>query len=155
MTEFEKLEAEAFECNIDVIKLAFNSKRIKGLYCDNTVALNTLLENDIEKSCTLAEELGHYHTTVGNILDQTDFQNRRQERIARIWAYNKMIGLRGLLNAYKAGCKSPYETSEYLGVTEVFLLEAINTYRQKYGVYTTIDNYVIYFEPHLGVLELI
>lgn len=50
---------------------------------------------------------------------------------------------------------SDYETSEYLGVTEAFLLEAIDTYRQKYRVYTTVDNYVIYLELHLGVLELI
>ena len=28
-------------------------------------------------------------------------------------------------------------------------------YKNKYGICTTIDNYVIYFEPSLGVFELL
>lgn len=149
---YEELLIEADGSNLLTKEKALpvSKGRIKG----NRIAIKRDM-TQIEKSCILAEELGHFHTTVGNIMDQTDFQNRRQERIARIWAYDKMVGLRGILNAYKAGCKSPYETSEYLGVTEAFLQEAIDTYKQKYGEYTTVDNYVIYFEPHLGVLELI
>ena len=42
---------------------------------------------------TLAEELGHHYTTVGDILDQTNVSNRKQERLARVWAYNRRIGL--------------------------------------------------------------
>lgn len=155
MTELEQLENEAYEDSVDVIRYPFKSKRIRGLYCDRIVALNNALDTDTEKKCILAEELGHYNTTVGNILDQSTFTNRKQERNARIWAYDKLIGITGLINAYKADCKSLYEIAEYLDVTEPFLLEAIGTYKQKYGPCTTIDNYVIYFEPHLGVLELI
>lgn len=33
-------------------------------------------------------------------------------------------------------------------------IEAINLYREKYGLYATVDNYVIYFEPYLGVAKL-
>ena len=47
------------------------------------------------------------------------------------------------------------ETAEYLEVTEEFLLEALQYYKGKYGRYVTIDNYAIYFEPTLGVLELV
>ena len=46
-----------------------------------------------EKACVLAEELGHHYTTVGNILDQSDVGNRKQELKARLWAYDKHIGL--------------------------------------------------------------
>lgn len=155
MIEMEQLENEAYENNLDVIDYPFRNQQIKGLYCDGTVALNHTLESIIEKKCILAEELGHYHTTVGNVLDQTSFANRKQERTARIWAYDKLIGVTGLITAYKAGCKSLYEIAEHLSVSEPFLLEAIDTYKQKYGMYTIIDNYIIYFEPHLGVLELI
>lgn len=154
MTEFEKLEDEAYEGNVNVINYDFASNRIKGMYCDGTVALNTSLETDAEKKCILAEELGHHYTASGNILGN-DSMSIRQEAKGRIYAYNKLIGLSGLIRAYKAGCKNLYDTSEYLGVTEDFLLEAINAYKQKYGICTAIDNYVIYFEPHLGVLELI
>lgn len=130
--------------------LLANKGRIKG----KRIAIKKDM-TEIEKSCTLAEELGHFHTTTGDILDQSVFQNRKQERIARIWAYDKMVGLQGLLDAYKAGCSSLYEIAEYLRVTESFLSEAIDIYKQKYGAFATINHYVIYFEPHLGVLKLI
>ena len=106
-----------------------------------------------QKSCVLAEELGHYHTTVGNILDQSKAENRKQEQRARAWAYNKMIGLTGIIRAYENGCCSSYEMADFLDVTEVFLLEAIECYKTKYGPCVQIDNYAIYFEP-LGVLRI-
>lgn len=154
MTELEELENEAYENNIDIINYPFQSPRIKGLYCDGTVALNPSLESTIEKRCILAEELGHHYTASGNILGN-DTVSIKQESKGRIFAYNKLIGLHGLLSAYKAGCKSLYETAEYLKVTESFLLEALSKYKQKYGIYTTIDNYIIYFEPYLAVLETV
>ena len=107
----------------------------------------------IEKTCVLAEELGHYHTTVGDITDLSDSQNRKQERQARLWGYNKLIGLTGLISAFHAGCHSRHETAEYLDVTEEFLQECIDCYRDKYGVCTTVDNYTIFFIPYLAVME--
>ena len=56
-----------------------------GRIYKNRIAIRTDL-TDIEKSCVLAEELGHYYTTVGDILDQSDDGNRKQERRARLWA---------------------------------------------------------------------
>lgn len=109
--------------------------------------------NTTEKACVLAEELGHYYTTVGNILNMSVVSNRKQERQARLWAYNKQIGLTGLIRAYEAGCTNRYETAEYLEVTEEFLEECIQCYREKYGEYKVVDNYTIYFIPHLAVFK--
>ena len=106
-----------------------------------------------EEACVLAEELGHYHTTVGDLLDQSDTENRKQELKARLWAYNKQIGLIGLVDAYKHGCHSRHEAAEYLGVTEEFLQDAIDRYRSKYGVCAEVDNYVVFIEPSLAVME--
>ena len=106
-----------------------------------------------EKACILAEERGHHFTTSGDIIDQTDIQNRKQEFRARMWAYNEMVGLMGIIDAYKNGCRNSYEVAEYLEVTEVFLNDALNAYRDKYGVYTTVDNYIIYFIPGLTVFK--
>ena len=125
--------------------LKYNNGRIKG----KRIAIRKDIDTSIEKSCILAEELGHYYTTVGNIIDLSDAQNRKQERQARIWAYNKQIGLRGLIKAYEQGCKNRYEIAEFLEVTEEFLEDAIKCYREKYGVYTAIDNYIVYFIPQL------
>lgn len=104
-----------------------------------------------EKTCALAEELGHHETSVGNIIDMTSAANRKQERQARLWAYNKQIGLQGLIRAYEAGCQNRYEVAEYLEVTNEFLAECMECYRQKYGVGTTVDNYYIMFIPYLAV----
>lgn len=106
-----------------------------------------------EKKCVLAEELGHHHTTVGNILDMTNIGNRKQEQQARLWAYNRLIGLAGIISAFCAGCQSQYEIAEYLDVTEDFLEGCINRYREKYGICTAIDKYIIYFIPNLAVIE--
>ncbi|MCI9430634.1 MAG: ImmA/IrrE family metallo-endopeptidase [Lachnospiraceae bacterium] len=124
--------------------------RIKG----NKIFIRSNLK-ETQKVCVLAEELGHHHTTVGNILDQSDTGNQKQELRARIWAYNKLIGLNGIINAYRHGCCSLYDAANYLDVTEEFLSEALEYYKNKYGICTTIDNYVIYFEPSLGVFELL
>ena len=81
--------------------------------------------------------------------------NRKQEQRARAWAYNKMIGLLGIVKAYEHGCRSLHETAEYLNVTEEFLNDALKYYATKFGEYTIVDNYVIYFIPSLGVGKLI
>lgn len=123
-----------------------------GIY-GNRIAIHDRLETTTEKTCVLAEELGHYHTTVGDITDLSDSQNRKQERQARLWGYNKLIGLTGIIQAFRAGCHSRHETAEYLGVTEQFLQECIDCYTEKYGEYTKIDNYIIFFIPNLAVME--
>lgn len=111
--------------------------------------------NTTEKACVLAEELGHYHTSVGNLLDMTIPSNRKQERQARLWAYNKQIGLKGLVRAYEHGCTASHEIAEYLDVTEEALQECIEFYRDKYGECKTVEHYIIFFIPHLAVLKKI
>lgn len=129
--------------------LQYNNGRIKG----NRVAIRKDL-NTAEKACVLAEELGHHYTSVGCILDQTNSQNRKQERQARLWGYNRLIGLMGIIHAFNAGCQNKYEIADFLDVTEEYLEECISCYRDKYGVYTTVDNYIIYFIPNLVVVEM-
>ncbi|NSC51494.1 ImmA/IrrE family metallo-endopeptidase [Dorea longicatena] len=111
--------------------------------------------NTAEKSCVLAEELGHYYTTVGDILDMNVSENRKQERQARLWGYNRVIGLFGLIRAYEHGCKDKYEIADYLDVTEEYLEDCINCYRDKYGEYKIVDNYTIYFIPNLMIFKKI
>lgn len=111
--------------------------------------------NTAEKSCVLAEELGHYYTTVGDILDMNVSENRKQERQARLWGYNRSIGLLGLIRAYEHGCKDKYEIADYLDVTDEYLEECINCYRDKYGACKTVDNYTIYFIPNLMIFKKI
>lgn len=153
MNTYERLQTEACRDGIDVVDYRFESDRIKGLYCDGIVAVR----NDMittEKTCTLAEELGHHYTTYGDILDQSDPRNRKQEILARTWAYDRQIGLIRLISAYEHGCQNRFEIAEYLDVTEEFLGDALKRYQDKYGVYTVVDNYVVYFVPNLAVCRI-
>lgn len=150
---YEELQIQHHTLNIVEMDLS-GIKGLKGLCVDENIAVEKTL-TQTEKACILAEELGHYHTTTGNILDQSKPENRKQELKARLWAYNKQIGLLGIVKAYQHGCQNRYEAAEYLGVTEEFLADALKTYRSKYGTHATVDNYIIYFEPSIGVMEMI
>lgn len=99
----------------------------------------------------MVEELGHDKTSFGNILDFSNPENKKQERQARLWGYNKLIGLDGLIKAFNAGCQNRYEIAEFLEVTEEFLNECIICYTQKYGICVTHKNYTIYFIPFLTI----
>jgi hypothetical protein len=126
---------------------------LKGLYKDGKVIIDSNIETDSEKACILCEELGHHYTTHGDILDQSDIRNVKQEIRARAWAYKRLVGIVDLINAYRHGVKGRYELAEFLNVPEWFLLEAIEYYKGKYGTCYKIDNYIIFFEPSFGIME--
>ena len=154
MNNYEKLLEEAYIDNVDVVEYNFESERIKGLYCDGTIALSKKIDTSIEKSCILAEELGHHHTSLGNIIDMQSVQNIKQERQSRVWAYDNRIGLTGLIRAFERCCQSRYEVADFLGVTEEFLSDALNYYKVKYGEFTVIDHYIIRFIPCLMIAKM-
>lgn len=151
MNSYEILLSEASENGLVVKEkpLKYNNGRIKG----SRVAIRQDLSTSVEKACVLAEELGHHYTTYGNILDQSDTSNRKQELRARAWAYNKQIGLLGLIRAYEHGCRNRFEIAEYLEVTEEVLEECLSFYQNKYGVCANVNNYVVYFIPNLVIMK--
>lgn len=155
MNKFEQLSQEAFDANVKVYDYYLGEDNLKGFYIDGNIAINTSVKTSAEKACILAEELGHHYTAVGDILDQSSVANRKQEMRGRILAYNRLVGLRGIVDAYNHHCQGLSETAEYLGVTEEFLNDTISYYKSRYGTYTTIDNYGIIFEPTIAVMELI
>lgn len=125
-----------------------------GLISGRRIAIRRNIETQAGKSCVLAEEIGHHCTSSGNILDQTNVMNQKQEYRARLYGYNLKIGLTGLIRAYEAGCRNLYEMAEFLDATEEYLKEAIQCYSSKYGTCVAVDNYIIYFEP-FAVMKMI
>lgn len=109
--------------------------------------------NTTEKTCVLAEEMGHHYTTVGDILDTNDLENCKQEHKARFWAYNKQIGLDGLIDAYEHGCRSAHEIAAFLEVTDKFLIDCVEAYRSKYGEMIPSGKYTVCFIPHLMIMK--
>lgn len=128
--------------------------KIKGLYSDGVIWINRDLPTVAEKACVFAEELGHYHTSVGDILDQSKLANRKQEKRARSWAYERLIPLQRIIEAFHAGVRDRHELADFLGVTETFLQAALGRYKEKYGLHKTLGRYTIRFEP-LGILEML
>lgn len=131
MNAFEKLLQEAADNNVKVYDFnlgELNDGGLKGLYMDGNIALSNQLETTARKTCILAEELGHYYTTVGNILNQDDVSNRKQERLARQWAYEKLVPVENIHSAASKGYTQLWEMAEYLDVDEEFLREALIYY---------------------------
>ena len=138
---------------IKVHEYKFKNLKLKGLYTDGVITLNSSYRaSEAEKTCILAEEIGHYHTSYGNILNQKDKRNVKQEKRARNWAYEKLVPLDMLIEAYLSGIRNRNELAAFLEVTEDFIGHAIKHYYEKYGLYVNYKDYLIYFEP-LGIFR--
>lgn len=142
---YEQIMQIVIDENIEYIEMTFPAD-LKGLCKNNKIGISKTLSTT-EKKCVIAEELGHHFTTVGNIISLESVQNRKQERQARKWSYEKLVPIKNLIKASSEGCTNLYELSEYLDVTESFLKEALQHYQNKYGLYTEEDDYCIYFNP--------
>ena len=102
-----------------------------------------------------APHIRRYANILNKYIVSSSGSYRKQEHQARLYGYNKMIGLYGIISAFNAGCHSRYDMAEYLHVTEQYLQDAIDCYREKYGICTILDNYIIYFIPYLAIMEKI
>lgn len=146
---YEELLDEAAVAGLIVKEkpLPLSDGRING----KRIAIRQDIPTLKKKADVLAEELGHYFTTVGRIIEQDTVESRKQEREARLWAYAKRIPLIKITEAYENHCHNIYEMSEYLDVSEDTIADALEAYRQRYGTGTIVDNYYIQFEPYLMV----
>ena len=98
MNSYEILLDEAHSAGLLVKEkpLQSNDGRING----NRIAIRRDIKTSRQKANVLAEELGHYYTSTGDIRDQSTLENRKQERQARLHGYNRLIGLMGICLLY-------------------------------------------------------
>lgn len=122
MTKYEELMATHENLIIEERPM-----KSDGLYSDGCIWLNENMSS-ARKACVLAEELGHYYTTVGNILDQNHTNNRKQELTARKWAYEKLVPIENINFALADGHTEIWDMAEYLDVDEEFLRDALIHY---------------------------
>ena len=122
MTKYEELMATHENLIIEERPM-----KSDGLYSDGCIWLNENMSS-ARKACVLAEELGHYYTTVGNILDQNHTNNRKQELAARKWAYEKLVPIENINFALADGHTEIWDMAEYLDVDEEFLRDALIHY---------------------------
>lgn len=146
---YEALLEEATQKGLTVIEnYPFCSNRIRGLCCDDTIALNAQIDTVAERTVVLCEELIHAEQSVGDILCDP-----RMEQRARAQSFDRLISPEGLVHAYLSGCREAWEFAEHLGITESFLQEAMAYYRARYGLFKKVSfegqDYAITFEPTL------
>lgn len=152
LTRYEELLDEAYNNNLIVKEkpLEYYDGRIK----DNKIAIRKTIKTSAQKACVLAEELGHHYTSTGDILDLNNPANARQENIARLWAYDKLVGLNGIIRAYKKHLTSSEEIADYLDISVKFLDDCIFYYSNIYGDYVRYRGYFIRFSPCFRVFRL-
>ena len=119
------------------------------------IGLSQSLKTTAEKTCVLAEEIIHSQINAGNILDQRNINNAKQEYITRKALRNELADLRSIASLLKQGYRQSYEIAENLGITEEFLYAAISGYQQQYGSYVTIYGDTLLLEPTIALLSQI
>ncbi len=146
MSNYENLISLAHSKGINVIESDLGIDKPFGKCIGNLIIINNRV-NECEKLCVLYEELGHFNLTVGDITDQSDLNNRKQESIARRWSYEKLISPEDIINAIISGIDNIYDLAEILNVTEDFLIQSIEHYKKKYGIYYVGKTHLLTFEP--------
>ncbi|MDU0476825.1 ImmA/IrrE family metallo-endopeptidase [Staphylococcus chromogenes] len=150
MSKYEQLLMENQHIKIkDHVKLP---KGYDGFYSDVVILIDKDL-SEREKHQTLHEELAHHKLTSGNILDQSQFNNRKFENYARRYSYETSMPLSGIVEAFKQGVHNLYELANFFEISEGHVLDCIEHYKKKYGIGTHYGNYSITFEP-LRVFEV-
>lgn len=153
MTLYEQLLEEAYQEGIIVKEVSLNSNA-DGLYMNNKIAINNKIPTSNQKSCILAEELGHHYTTVGNILDTNNIDNNKQELKARQVAYNKIASIESIANiSFKNNITDLYELADITNISYEFLTESLEYYISKYGEYIKLENYLVILIPSLYVYK--
>ena len=71
--------------------------------------------------------------------------NRKQEKIARRWAVERLMTPDMLIEAWLSGCSSRYEVADYLNITEDFLMETIGVFKRTYGAYYIGNRHTLFF----------
>ena len=151
---YEKLLDEAAASGLTVIEnYPFDSPRIRGLCCDDTIAISAQVETEAERTVILCEEITHAAHSAGNILEDARSERRVRER-----TFDRLISTDGLVRAHLAGCREAWEFAEWFGVPEDFFRTAIDNYRQRYGVRTTAaldgSSYAVTLIPTLRIRRL-
>ncbi|MEI8200719.1 MAG: hypothetical protein WCG21_11715 [Eubacteriales bacterium] len=102
------------------------------------------------RAAILAEEFGHYKTSVGDtVRGSDDIRIRRAEERAMRAAVDMLVCPEDVIQAIKSGVRNWYELSEELDLPESFLQKAVEVWKKQYGpVYCTDENGdVLWLEP--------
>ncbi|MGG7213493.1 ImmA/IrrE family metallo-endopeptidase [Clostridium nigeriense] len=152
MRDYNNLLRKTSEEGVSVVEINLGTDTPCGKCIGDTIFINDRATTN-EKRCVLAEELGHYHLTIGDITDLKDINNRKQELKARRYGYKLLIEPDDIVHAMKQGCNNRYDLADFLNISEEFFEELIEDFKRQYGVGIFVGNYYLQFEPCLGLIR--
>ncbi len=125
---------------------------LKGLCLGKTIYINSNTNTTTaEKVVTLSEEIAHYQTGSGNIVQQKNISDWKQENIARRVGNQRLVTLDGILHCWKQGFETSEEIAEELEVTIECVEDAIESYRITHGIRFEYKNYEIKFNTDTNI----
>lgn len=145
----ERLEQEMSDVGIHVVNRAVEG--YKGLLVRKDGLSYVFVDPKATRrarAAILAEEFGHYKTSVGDtVRESDDIRIRRAEERAMRAAIDMLVCPEDVIQAIKSGVRNWYELSEALDLPESFLRKAVSVWQRQYGpVYTTEDS-VLWLDP--------
>ncbi|MCQ54864.1 hypothetical protein [Listeria monocytogenes] len=118
----------------------------------NVVHLQPAL-TESELRCTIIEEVMHWKYTAGDITNYNDVKNIKQEKFARRKAHDYLVTIDVLASCYDRGIRTYHEAATFLNITEKFLIEVIENYREKYGLMYKHGEYIINFGSTIQIFQ--
>lgn len=144
--KLSSIKKELADRGCSVIRCDFISHRIKSIYCDKVIAVNSAVTDEKELLCVLTQQLGNDYLSRGFVMN-----DKKQAAVVKEWASDRLVGISGLVEAFENGCKTLGETADYLFVTEQFLNDALACYSKKYGKKMMFGTYRISFAPNFEI----
>lgn len=128
--------------------------RLKGLCIDDQVYLNPR-QSPKELTETVAEEIAHYLTSVGDITSQDTNEKRKQEQKARDVGATLVVTPQDIIDCHKEHFSAVWECADYLGITKRAFEHAVRVYARMYEEVLSYKNYRILFRADgtIGVFE--
>lgn len=146
MTKYEKLIVKAEKLGAEVREIDFGTDKKCGRCLNNLIYINNRM-SEIEKYEVLAEELGHFKTTYGNILNQSNTTNRKLENVARREGFNIIVEPNDVVEAIRHNAFTMYEIAEYIHVSVETFFDILEDWKRKYGVGIQVGTCYLQFEP--------
>lgn len=150
LSKYEILLDKVYNYGIDVFELDLVGD---CGYCYNDVIFINKNSSEVTKYCILSEELGHYLKTVGDITNLEQTSNMKQEIVARRWSIDNLLTPDKIISVLLSGVSNKYELLDELYITDSFLDEAIQYYKNKFGIYYVGETHLLVFEP-LHIVEI-
>lgn len=138
MNRFEELENEAFIFGIEVIDTAIPVRGMNAAYLDLSGVAHIFLQKGgtiRERTCWIAEELGHHHTGPKQVLRYNSVDDWRAEARARRWAHMRLL-TPDAIDIAAQNTDDIYEIAEALNVSVEFLRESIADFQLK-GIWSS------------------